>query len=135
MTMGTKWLRSVIVTTRVSSWVQRKEKIPLASVQISIRKLFLWLVMCKLAQQNSKIYNLQEKSERRDITMYSVTPHHVISLRPVKVTASLLTVVGFKSEQKTCWWGSRRVVGWGWGWREFHCPKLWFSNLQHIRIT
>ena len=47
--------------------------------------------MCKIAQQNSKIYSLQEKSEKRDITMYSVTPHHVISLRPVKVTPSLLT--------------------------------------------
>ena len=128
MIMGTKWLRSVIVTTRVSSWVQRKEKNPLASVQISIRKLIFWLVMCKIAQQNSKIYSLREKSERRDITMYTLIPHHVISLRPVKVALSLLTVVGFKIEQTTCWWGSRRVVGRGWGWEEFHCPKLWFSD-------
>lgn len=89
---------------------------------------FFWLVMCKIAQQNSKIYSLREKSERRDITMYTLIPHHVITLRPVKVALSLLTVVGFKIEQTTCWWGSRRVVGRGWGWEEFHCPKLWFSD-------
>lgn len=39
-------------------------------------------------------------------------------------------MIGFRSEQKICWWFSRGVVGWAWVQEDFHCPKQLFTVLS-----
>ena len=112
----------------MSSWIKTNKQNLWPQFKFPSGNYFFDCKMGKITQQNSKRYSLRERG--RDIIIYSLTLHQIISLKPVKVIPSPSTVIGFRSEQKICWWFRRGVVGWAWVREDFHCRKQWSTVLS-----